>query len=148
METGKINLKVMEMLDKGNTGAFGTPKPATVPLTIEKGPFIVISGHDLHDLEMLLEQTDGKGINVYTHGEMLPAHAYPELTLQTQRLPPVVYTIPGFDRVFQFVFLMSAGWFPGIPPSCRCFQGLPRYPLTAVTSTGHNSPVSAHTPKR
>jgi hydroxylamine reductase len=79
METGKINLKVMEMLDKGNTSAFGTPKPVTVSLTIEKGPFIVISGHDLQDLHILLEQTSGKGVNVYTHGEMLPAHAYPEL---------------------------------------------------------------------
>jgi hydroxylamine reductase len=84
METGKINLKVMEMLDKGNTSTFGTPKPVTVPLSIEKGPFIVISGHDLHDLEMLLEQTDGKGINVYTHGEMLSAHAYPELKKYSQ----------------------------------------------------------------
>jgi hydroxylamine reductase len=84
METGKVNLKVMEMLDKGNTETFGTPKPTTVPLTIEKGPFIVISGHDLHDLKTLLEQTDGKGVNVYTHGEMLPAHAYPELKKHPQ----------------------------------------------------------------
>ena len=84
METGKINLTVMEMLDKGNTETFGVPKPTTVPLTIEKGPFIVISGHDLHDLKMLLEQTDGKGINVYTNGEMLPAHAYPELKKHPQ----------------------------------------------------------------
>ena len=51
----------------------------TVPLTIEKGPFIIVSGHDLHDLELLLKQTDGRGVNIYTHGEMLPAHAYPEL---------------------------------------------------------------------
>ena len=84
METGKVNLKVMEMLDKGNTSAYGTPKPVTVSLTIEKGPFIVISGHDLRDLQILLEQTDGKGVNVYTHGEMLPAHAYPELKKHTQ----------------------------------------------------------------
>jgi hydroxylamine reductase len=84
METGKINLKVMEMLDRGNTSAFGTPEPVTVSLSVEKGPFIVISGHDLRDLEMLLEQTDGKRINVYTHGEMLPAHAYPELKKHPQ----------------------------------------------------------------
>jgi hydroxylamine reductase len=84
METGKINLKVMEMLDKGNTSTFGTPEPVTVQLSIEKGPFIVVSGHDLHDLQMLLEQTDGKGINVYTHSEMLPAHAYPELKKHPQ----------------------------------------------------------------
>ena len=69
----------MEMLDKANTETFGTPVPTTVPLKIEKGPFIVISGHDLLDLKLLLEQTAGKGINIYTHGEMLPAHAYPEL---------------------------------------------------------------------
>jgi hydroxylamine reductase len=84
METGRINLRVMEMLDQGNRSVFGTPEPVTVPLTIEKGPFIVISGHDLRDLKMLLEQTDGKGIHVYTHSEMLPAHAYPELKKHPQ----------------------------------------------------------------
>ncbi len=79
MEVGEINLKCMEMLDKANTGTFGTPAPTTVPLTVEKGPFIVITGHDLYDLQKLLEQTKDKGINIYTHGEMLPAHAYPKL---------------------------------------------------------------------
>ena len=79
MEVGKYNLTCMEMLDKANTETFGTPVPTTVPLKIEKGPFIVISGHDLLDLKLLLEQTAGKGINIYTHGEMLPAHAYTEL---------------------------------------------------------------------
>ncbi|MDL2225599.1 hydroxylamine reductase [Eubacteriales bacterium OttesenSCG-928-M02] len=79
METGKVNLLVMELLDKANTETYGTPVPTTVPLTIEKGPFIVISGHDLHDLKLLLEQTRDKGINIYTHGEMLPAHGYPKL---------------------------------------------------------------------
>lgn len=79
METGKINLACMEMLDKANTETFGVPVPTTVPLGIEKGPFIVISGHDLRDLRLLLEQTKDKGINIYTHGEMLPAHAYPKL---------------------------------------------------------------------
>ena len=69
----------MEMLDKANTEAFGEPIPVTVPLKVEKGPFIVITGHDLYDLKLLLEQTKGKGINIYTHGEMLPAHGYPEL---------------------------------------------------------------------
>ena len=72
-------MKCMELLDKANTQTFGSPVPTQVPLTIEKGPFIIITGHDLHDLKLLLEQTDGKGINIYTHGEMLPAHAYPEL---------------------------------------------------------------------
>ncbi len=79
METGSVNLKCMEMLDKANTETYGTPIPTTVPLIIEKGPFIVVSGHDLYDLALLLEQTKDKGINIYTHGEMLPAHAYPKL---------------------------------------------------------------------
>ena len=67
------------MLDKANTETFGNPVPTEVTMKVEKGPFIVISGHDLLDLKLLLEQTEGKGINIYTHGEMLPAHAYPEL---------------------------------------------------------------------
>ena len=79
MEVGEKNLKCMALLDKANTESYGTPAPVTVPLTVEKGPFIVISGHDLHDLKLLLEQTEDKGINIYTHGEMLPAHGYPEL---------------------------------------------------------------------
>ena len=79
METGQVNLKCMELLDKANTQTYGTPVPVKVPLTIEKGPFIVISGHDLKDLHILLMQTEGKGINIYTHGEMLPAHGYPKL---------------------------------------------------------------------
>ena len=79
LKTGEVNLKCMALLDQANTETYGTPVPTTVPLTIEKGPFIVISGHDLFDLKTLLDQTAGKGINVYTHGEMLPAHAYPEL---------------------------------------------------------------------
>lgn len=79
IETGRINLICMELLDRANTETFGTPVPTQVPMTVEKGPFIVITGHDLYDLKLLLEQTEGKGINIYTHGEMLPAHAYPEL---------------------------------------------------------------------
>ncbi|MCL1912813.1 MAG: hydroxylamine reductase [Eubacteriaceae bacterium] len=79
MELGGINMKCMEMLDTANAGAYGKPLPIKVSCNIKPGPFIVISGHDLHDLKLLLEQTDGKGINVYTHSEMLPAHGYPEL---------------------------------------------------------------------
>ncbi|MCL2269754.1 MAG: hydroxylamine reductase [Treponema sp.] len=79
MEAGRVNLLCMDLLDRANTETYGMPKPVTVPLLIEKGPFIIISGHDLLDLKLLLEQTEGKGINIYTHGEMLPAHAYPEL---------------------------------------------------------------------
>lgn len=79
MEVGEVNLKCMALLDKANTETYGNPTPTEVSLTVEKGPFIVISGHDLYDLKQLLEQTKDKGINIYTHGEMLPAHAYPEL---------------------------------------------------------------------
>ncbi|MDR2933162.1 MAG: hydroxylamine reductase [Oscillospiraceae bacterium] len=79
LKTGEVNLLCMELLDRANTETYGTPVPTTVPLAIEKGPFIVVSGHDLHDLHLLLEQTKDKGINIYTHGEMLPAHGYPKL---------------------------------------------------------------------
>jgi hydroxylamine reductase len=79
MEVGKVNLKCMELLDRANTDTYGTPVPTKVTLTVEKGPFIVVSGHDLYDLQKLLDQTKDKGINIYTHGEMLPAHAYPKL---------------------------------------------------------------------
>ena len=84
MELGGVNLKCMALLDEANTGAYGNPVPAQVPLTVEKGPFIVVTGHDLRDLKMLLAQTDGKGVNVYTHSEMLPAHAYPGLKKHPQ----------------------------------------------------------------
>jgi hydroxylamine reductase len=83
MELGNINLKCMELLNTANTGAYGIPAPTKVSCNIEPGPFIVISGHDLHDLKLLLEQTKDKGINIYTHNEMLPAHAYPELKKYT-----------------------------------------------------------------
>lgn len=79
MGVGEANLKCMALLDKANTETYGTPVPTQVELKVEKGPFIVVTGHDLKDLHMLLEQTKDKGINIYTHGEMLPAHGYPEL---------------------------------------------------------------------
>ncbi|MFP4053915.1 MAG: hydroxylamine reductase [Phycisphaerae bacterium] len=79
LKVGEVNLKVMEMLDHANTGAYGHPEPTEVRVTPVKGKCIVVSGHDLKDLKMLLEQTEGKGINVYTHGEMLPCLAYPDL---------------------------------------------------------------------
>ncbi len=81
LEVGEKNLACMALLDKANTESYGNPTPVTVSLKVEKGPFIVVSGHDLHDLKLLLRQTEGKGINIYTHGEMLPAHAYPELKI-------------------------------------------------------------------
>jgi len=79
MKCGEINLAVMEMLDSAHTGIYGNPIPTSVRITPVKGKSILVSGHDLKDLEALLKQTEGKGINVYTHGEMLPAHGYPNL---------------------------------------------------------------------
>lgn len=79
LKTGEVNLKCMELLDKANTETFGNPEPTKVSMEIEVKPFIIVTGHDLRDLKLLLEQTKDKGINIYTHGEMLPAHAYPEL---------------------------------------------------------------------
>lgn len=79
LKTGGVNFKCMELLDKANTETYGQPEPTKVTTNIKKGPFIVVSGHDLHDLALLLEQTKDRGINIYTHGEMLPCHAYPEL---------------------------------------------------------------------
>lgn len=72
LKTGAVNLKCLELLDHANTEAYGDPVPTEVPLTIEKGPFIVVSGHDLHDMKLLLEQTDGKGVNIYTHSRNAP----------------------------------------------------------------------------
>lgn len=79
LKCGEINLITMELLDAANTGSYGHPVPTPVPLGHKKGKAILISGHDLHDLQGLLEATQGMGINIYTHGEMLPAHGYPEL---------------------------------------------------------------------
>jgi hydroxylamine reductase len=79
LETGRLNLLTMEALDRANTSAFGHPQPTKVFLGAKKGKAILVSGHDLKDLYELLKQTEGKGIYVYTHGEMLPAHGYPEL---------------------------------------------------------------------
>jgi hydroxylamine reductase len=79
LKCGEINLKVMEILDAAHTGAYGHPVPTPVRVEPVKGKAILVSGHDLKDLEILLQQTDGRGINIYTHGEMLPAHGYPDL---------------------------------------------------------------------
>ncbi len=79
LKCGEVNLKAMELLDAGNTGTYGHPVPTPVPLGHVPGKCILVTGHDLKDLAMLLEQTKGKGINIYTHGEMLPCHGYPEL---------------------------------------------------------------------
>jgi hydroxylamine reductase len=79
LKCGEVNLRAMELLDDGNTSTYGHPVPTQVPLGAKKGKAILVSGHDLKDLEEVLKQSDGKGINVYTHGEMLPCHGYPEL---------------------------------------------------------------------
>jgi hydroxylamine reductase len=79
LKCGEINLRAMELLDAANTGTYGHPVPTSVPLGAKKGKAILVSGHDLKDLADLLKQTEGKGINIYTHGEMLPCHGYPEL---------------------------------------------------------------------
>lgn len=79
LKCGEVNIKAMELLDAGNTETYGHPTPTEVPLGTKAGKAILITGHDLKDLELLLKQTEGKGINIYTHGEMLPCHAYPEL---------------------------------------------------------------------
>ncbi len=135
LKVGEVNLKCMALLDKANTETYGSPVPVTVPLKVEKGPFIVVTGHDLKDLQLLLEQTDGKGINIYTHGEMLPAHAYPELkkyphlkgnygtAWQNQRkefdaLPaPILFTtnciMPPKDSYADRVFTTEMVAFPG-----------------------------------
>ena len=79
LKLGEVNLRCMALLDRANTETYGTPEPTKVSMQIDAGPFIVVTGHDLKDLQLLLEQTKDKGIAVYTHGEMLPAHAYPKL---------------------------------------------------------------------
>ena len=135
LKVGEVNLSAMALLDKANTETFGHPEPTTVSLTVEKGPFIVVSGHDLYDLKCLLEQTAGKGVSVYTHGEMLPANAYPELkkyphlrgnfgtAWQNQRkelegIPaPILFTtnclMPPAKSYLDRVFTMEAVRFPG-----------------------------------
>ncbi len=137
MRVGEMNLRTMKLLDEANTGAYGHPQPPAVPLGFKKGKCIVITGHDLRDLKLLLEQTAGRGINIYTHGEMLPAHGYPELKKyphfhghfgtawqnQTRELPefpgPVIFTTnciqrPGPESNGHTFTTGLVGW-PGIP---------------------------------
>ncbi|MCL2334472.1 MAG: hydroxylamine reductase, partial [Endomicrobia bacterium] len=136
MELGAVNLKCMALLDEANTGTYGNPVPAQVQMKIEKGPFIVVTGHDLYDLQMLLEQTEGKGVNIYTHGEMLPAHGYPKLKKYTHlkgnygtawhnqqnelnNLPaPILFTtnciMPPKDSYSDRVYTTSVVEFPGM----------------------------------
>lgn len=76
MKTGTMALEIMQKLDEANTTVYGNPSPHAVPMTLKAGPFIIVSGHDFHDLEMLLAQSQGTGVNIYTHGEMLPGYGY------------------------------------------------------------------------
>ena len=76
MKTGTMALEIMQKLDEANTTVYGNPSPHAVPMTLKAGPFIIVSGHDFHDLEMLLAQSQGTGVNIYSHGEMLPGHGY------------------------------------------------------------------------
>ncbi|SMY35515.1 hydroxylamine reductase [Photobacterium andalusiense] len=105
MEIGLMNYKVMEMLDLGETNTFGHPEPTQVNVKPVQGKCILVSGHDLHDLEKILQQTAGKGINVYTNGEMLPAHSYPEL----KKYPHLVGNYGGAWQNQQLEF----AYFPG-----------------------------------
>ena len=136
MKFGGVNLKCMALLDEANTSAYGQPVPVKVTTNVEKGPFIVITGHDLYDLKMLLEQTEGKGINIYTHGEMLPAHGYPEFkkykhlkgnfgtAWQNQRkefdnIPaPILFTtnclVPPSENYSDRIFTTDVVGFPGL----------------------------------
>ena len=100
MRTGETAIEVMKVLDEANTSVYGNPSPHTVNVHIRKGPFIIVSGHDLKDLEMLLQQTEGTGINIYTHGEMLPSHGYEGL----KKYPHLVGNFGGAgqDRQKQF----------------------------------------------
>ena len=100
MRTGEAAIEVMKVLDEANTSVYGNPSPHTVNVHIRKGPFIIVSGHDLKDLEMLLRQTEGTGINIYTHGEMLPSHGYEGL----KKYPHLVGNFGGAwqDQLKQF----------------------------------------------
>ena len=136
MEFGQTNLKCMALLDEANTSTFGHPVPTKISMKVEKGPFIVITGHDFLDMKQLLEQTEGKGLNIYTHGEMLPAHGYPGLkkythlkgnygtAWQNQKkefagLPaPILYTtnciMPPGDSYAGNIFTTAVVGFPGL----------------------------------
>ncbi|MCA8992885.1 MAG: hydroxylamine reductase [Planctomycetaceae bacterium] len=105
LECGRQNLKVMEMLDQGHSEKFGTPEPTVVKEGTQAGPGILVTGHDMVDLALLLEQTAGTGINVYTHGEMLPAHSYPEL----KKHPHLVGHFGGPWQNQQWEFPMFSG---------------------------------------
>ncbi len=147
LKTGELNLRTMEILSSANTDAYGHPEPTQVRITTVKGKAILVSGHDLKDLEELLKQTEGKGINVYTHGEMLPAHGYPGL----KRYPHLVGNYGGAwqDQAKEF------DAFPGaVLMTTNCIQkprdsyknrifttGLVAWPGVAHVTGNHLTPV-------
>lgn len=130
LKCGEMNLKVMELLDIAHTRTYGHPVPTPVRVEPVKGKCILVSGHDLKDLEMLLRQTEGKGINIYTHGEMLPAHGYPGL----KKYPHLVGNYGGAwqDQKVEFAA------FPGaILMTTNCIQEPQPGYLSRIFTTGH-----------
>lgn len=135
MDFGQVNLQAMELLDKAHNETYGKPTPRTVTTHIEPGPFIIITGHDMRDMHMLLEQTKDQGVNVYTHGEMLPAHGYPTFQAYPQLkghfgtawnnqrkefdgVPaPILYTtnciMPPKESYFEHIYTTSVVGWPG-----------------------------------
>lgn len=148
MEAGNTAVKTMELLDKANTSRYGNPEITQVYTGLYEGPGILVSGHDLLDLEELLKQTEGTGVNVYTHGEMLPAHAYPELKKykhlkgnfgtawynQTHEFPefngPILFTtnciVPPRDSYFDRLFTTGLVGWPGVPHIPNRVDGKPK----------------------
>jgi hydroxylamine reductase len=142
LKCGEINLRAMELLDAGNTGAYGHPAPTPVPLGHKKGKAILVSGHDLPDLAALLEQTQGKGIYVYTHGEMLPTHGYPALK-----------KYPHFYGHFGTAWMNQQKEFPNFPGSIlmttNCIQRpAPVYADNIFTSGCVGWPGAVHVENR
>jgi len=128
LKTGEINFKVMQLLDEANTGTYGHPEPTKVRITGVKGKAILVSGHDLKDLEELLKQTEGTGVNVYTHGEMLPCNAYPSL----KKYKHLIGNWGGAWQDQQKEFLE----FPGsILMTTNCIQN-PKYYIDKIFTTG------------
>ncbi|BAI80254.1 hydroxylamine reductase [Deferribacter desulfuricans SSM1] len=148
MEAGNTAVKTMELLDKANTSRYGNPEITQVYTGLYEGPGILVSGHDLLDLEELLKQTEGTGVNVYTHGEMLPAHAYPELKKykhlkgnfgtawynQIHEFPefngPILFTtnciVPPKDSYFDRLFTTGLVGWPGVPHIPNRVDGKPK----------------------
>ncbi|MCX5768919.1 MAG: hydroxylamine reductase, partial [Candidatus Hydrogenedentes bacterium] len=142
LKCGEVNLRAMELLDAGHTGTFGHPVPTSVPLGAKAGKAILVSGHDLADLAALLKQTEGTGVNVYTHGEMLPAHGYPGLKKYKHLYGH--YGTAWQNQIFEFPK------FPGaIVMTTNCIQGpRPAYVERIFTTGAVGWPGVQHVPGR